>query len=168
MKPGVSNMTLKQSDKERNGSQKIPPFDGQNSSHSSRISDNAPSHTSLVFHRFLAKDNVCQLNHPPYSPDLAPCDYSLFPKLKMKLKGCYFKDILSLQVASKHALQAIPQSDLQQGMGSNPGDGMGGIVPLRHEGTLNSHVSANPIVWLVEGKERREVSDQPQGVLPQN
>jgi hypothetical protein len=24
--------------------------------------------------------------HPPYSPDLAPCDFALFPKLKMKLK----------------------------------------------------------------------------------
>jgi hypothetical protein len=26
--------------------------------------------------------------HPLYSPDLAPCDFFLFPKLKLKLKGC--------------------------------------------------------------------------------
>jgi hypothetical protein len=25
--------------------------------------------------------------HPPYSSDLAPCDFALFPKLKIKLKG---------------------------------------------------------------------------------
>jgi hypothetical protein len=25
--------------------------------------------------------------YPPYSPDLAPCDFALFPKLKMKLKA---------------------------------------------------------------------------------
>jgi hypothetical protein len=25
--------------------------------------------------------------HPPCSPDLAPCDFALFPKLKIKLKG---------------------------------------------------------------------------------
>ncbi|GFX01838.1 hypothetical protein TNCV_370271 [Trichonephila clavipes] len=65
-------------------------FDGQNSS---RISDRkqlvfvprqSPSHTFLVVRRFLAKNNVCVLNPPPYSPDLAPCDYSLFPKLKMR------------------------------------------------------------------------------------
>jgi hypothetical protein len=24
---------------------------------------------------------------PPYSPDLAPCDFFLFPKMKLKLKG---------------------------------------------------------------------------------
>ncbi|GFT18256.1 mariner Mos1 transposase [Trichonephila clavipes] len=76
--------------------------------------DNAPSHTSLVDCRFLAKNNVCVFNHPPYSPDLAPWDYSLFPKLKMKLNRCYFEDISTLQVASKHTFQDVPQSDLQQ------------------------------------------------------
>jgi len=29
--------------------------------------------------------------HPPYSPDLAPSDFFLFPKLKMKLKGWRFQ-----------------------------------------------------------------------------
>ncbi|GFV28195.1 mariner Mos1 transposase [Trichonephila clavipes] len=82
------------------------------------LHDNAPSHTSFVVHRFWAKSNVCLLNHPPYSPDLALCDYSLFPKLKMK-KGCYFEDISTLQVDSTHALQAIPQSDLQQAFDSS-------------------------------------------------
>ncbi|UYV73579.1 hypothetical protein LAZ67_10004142 [Cordylochernes scorpioides] len=36
------------------------------------LHDNAPSHSSLIVRRFLAKNNVCVLNHPPYSPDLAP------------------------------------------------------------------------------------------------
>jgi hypothetical protein len=31
---------------------------------------------------FLARKQVCKLNHSPYSPDLSPCDYFLFPKLK--------------------------------------------------------------------------------------
>ncbi|UYV73952.1 hypothetical protein LAZ67_11001570 [Cordylochernes scorpioides] len=39
------------------------------------LHDNAPSHSSLIVRRFLAKNNVCVLNHPPYSPDLAPCDF---------------------------------------------------------------------------------------------
>jgi hypothetical protein len=34
-----------------------------------------------------------QLPHPPYSPDLAPCDFLLFPKMKLKLKGCRFDAI---------------------------------------------------------------------------
>ncbi|UYV79428.1 USP2, partial [Cordylochernes scorpioides] len=50
------------------------------------LHDNAPSHSSLIVRRFLAKNNVCVLNHPPYSLYLAPCDFYLFPKIKLKLK----------------------------------------------------------------------------------
>ena len=82
------------------------------------LHDNAPPHTSLIVRRFLAKNNVCVLNHPPYSPDLAPCDNFLFPKLKMQLKGCYFDDISAIQAASTHALQAIPISELEHAFDS--------------------------------------------------
>ena len=53
----------------------------------SLLHDNAPNHTSLIVRQFLARNQVYVLNHPPYSPDLAPYDSSLFPKLK--LKGCF-------------------------------------------------------------------------------
>ena len=46
--------------------------------------DNAPAHTALSVREFLAKKNIPVLPHPPYSPDLAPCDFCLFPKLKLK------------------------------------------------------------------------------------
>jgi len=52
--------------------------------------DNAPAHTALSIREFLAKKNIPALPHPPYSPDLAPCDFYLFPKLKLKLKGHHF------------------------------------------------------------------------------
>ncbi|GFV44376.1 uncharacterized protein TNCV_999001 [Trichonephila clavipes] len=42
------------------------------------------------------------------------------------------------------------------------------IVPLRHEGTLNSRRDSNPLVRLVEEKESWETPDHPQGALPQN
>jgi hypothetical protein len=35
----------------------------------------------------LAQKNIPVVSHPPYSPDLAPCDFILFPKIKIKLKG---------------------------------------------------------------------------------
>jgi histone-lysine N-methyltransferase SETMAR len=35
----------------------------------------------------LRKKNITLLSHPPYSPDLAPADYFLFPKLKKELAG---------------------------------------------------------------------------------
>ena len=52
--------------------------------------DNAPSHQALVTHEFLAH---ITLLHPPYSPDLAPCDCFLFPKMKLQLKGRRFDGV---------------------------------------------------------------------------
>jgi len=44
--------------------------------------DKAPAHTALSIREFLAKRNIPILPHPPYSPDLAQCNFYLFPKLK--------------------------------------------------------------------------------------
>ncbi|UYV71883.1 hypothetical protein LAZ67_9000872 [Cordylochernes scorpioides] len=49
--------------------------------------DNAPAHTSLLVRDFLAKTNTLMMPQPPYSPDLVPCDFFLFPKLKRPMKG---------------------------------------------------------------------------------
>ena len=35
-----------------------------------------------VVKSFLASEKVKVLNHPPYSPDLSPCDFFLFPRLQ--------------------------------------------------------------------------------------
>ncbi|GFV60985.1 mariner Mos1 transposase [Trichonephila clavipes] len=48
--------------------------------------DSAPAHSVLSVKRFLAKHSIPVLEHPPYSPDLAPCDFYLFPKVKYALK----------------------------------------------------------------------------------
>ena len=53
--------------------------------------DNVPSHNALSIWEFLAKNNIAIMNQPPYSPDLAPCDF-LFPKLKGTIKGTRFND----------------------------------------------------------------------------
>jgi len=49
--------------------------------------DNALARRSFKVSQFLAKNNMTVIPHPPYSPDLAPCDFSLFPKLKLRMKG---------------------------------------------------------------------------------
>jgi hypothetical protein len=36
---------------------------------------------------------ITEMEHPPYSPDLAPNDLCLFPKMKFALKGRKFQDI---------------------------------------------------------------------------
>jgi len=48
--------------------------------------------------KFLASKSVLIFNYSPYSPDLALCDYFLFPKLKTKLKGKQFDTILDIQM----------------------------------------------------------------------
>jgi transposase len=48
--------------------------------------DNAPSHNSILTQPFLAKNKIAVIPDPPYSPDLAPCDFFLFSKIKLKLK----------------------------------------------------------------------------------
>jgi len=53
--------------------------------------ENASSHTSHLLQQFLAKHGTAQLQQPPYSPDLAPCDFFLFPRLKKVLKGHRFE-----------------------------------------------------------------------------
>ena len=59
--------------------------------------DIAPAHTALWIREFLVKKNIPVLPHIPYSPDLAPCDFSLFPKLKLKLKGHHFWTMENIQ-----------------------------------------------------------------------
>ena len=40
---------------------------------------NAPAHRSFKVLQFLAQNNMTVVPHPPYSPDLAPCDFSSSP-----------------------------------------------------------------------------------------
>ena len=57
---------------------------------------------------------MCALHHPPYSPDLSPCDYFLFPNPKLPLKGRLSEDVQDIQAAVTLSLRAIPQDDVQR------------------------------------------------------
>ena len=52
--------------------------------------DNAPAHRALAIQKKLSYPGFHCLDLPPYSPDLAPSDYHLFPGLKKQLKGRHF------------------------------------------------------------------------------
>lgn len=54
------------------------------------LQDNAPAHKSLIAMQKINEVGFELIDHPPYSPDLAPSDYYLFPKLKKNLKGKKF------------------------------------------------------------------------------
>ena len=44
--------------------------------------NNAPVHNSILVTDYLTKMARKTVRHPPYRPDLAPCDFGLFPKLR--------------------------------------------------------------------------------------
>ena len=55
------------------------------------MQDNAPAHTSHEVAMTAATEwGVKVLPHPSYSPDMAPSDFYLFPKLKSNLRGTQF------------------------------------------------------------------------------
>ena len=58
--------------------------------------DNTPVHNSILVTDYLTKMGIKTLPHPPYSPDLAPCDSSLFPKLR----GCSYETIREIKKGS--------------------------------------------------------------------
>ena len=69
----------------------------------------APSHTSLVVQQFLAEKSIPVITQPPYSPDLAPSNFWLFPSLKIGLKGPRFATMEHIEWNSTAELQKIPK-----------------------------------------------------------
>ncbi|UYV63712.1 hypothetical protein LAZ67_2005386 [Cordylochernes scorpioides] len=71
--------------------------------------DNARPHTAHLMTSFLAKNGTEILPQPPYSPDIAPNDFFLFPKLKAVLKGRHFDTREDIIEKSLLALKSIPK-----------------------------------------------------------
>ena len=72
------------------------------------LHDNAPAHKARIVTEFLKAEKVTVLPHPAYSPDLAPCDFFLFPKLKFHLSGKKSKSRNALGSAIYQYLMSIP------------------------------------------------------------
>jgi len=78
------------------------------------LHDNAPAHKAASVCQFLTPKNVTTLYHPPYSPDVSPPDYFLFPKLKMKLKGLHFAGVAEIQEAVTDDLKKVQKEEFRQ------------------------------------------------------
>jgi len=82
------------------------------------LHDNAPAHRTLATQKKLAYLGFQFLDHPPYSPDLAPSDYQLFSGLKKQLKGRHFSSEAEVIAVVETWLDGQPSdlllSDLQK------------------------------------------------------
>jgi histone-lysine N-methyltransferase SETMAR len=76
--------------------------------------DNARAHTALSIRQFLAKHSIPTLSQPPYSPDLSPSNFFLFPKLKITLKGRRVQTVGDIITNAMNDLKAIPQTSFEQ------------------------------------------------------
>jgi hypothetical protein len=70
--------------------------------------------TSTLTQQFLAKHNMTIIPHPQYSPDLAPCDFFIFPKMKTKSKGRRFDTSEEIQAESQRVLDTVTEKEFQE------------------------------------------------------
>jgi hypothetical protein len=76
--------------------------------------DNAPSHKALSVEQFLVQKSITEMERSPFSPDLAPNDFWLFPKVKSALEGLRLQDIEGIRKTMIIALKGIPQQAFQK------------------------------------------------------
>ena len=69
--------------------------------------DNAPVHNSISVTDYLTKIGIKTIPQPPYSPDLASCDFCLFPKLR----GCRYETIEEMKEAVTKVMDTLTQED---------------------------------------------------------
>ena len=67
--------------------------------------DNALVHNSILVTDYLIKMGIKTVLHPPYSRDLAPCDFCLFPKLR----GCCYETIEEMKEAVTKVIDMLTQ-----------------------------------------------------------
>jgi hypothetical protein len=67
----------------------------------------------LSVRKFLVSKQITVLEHPPYSLDLAPSDFFLFPKMEEILNGRHFDDIDDIRSNMMADLNVIPQNLFQ-------------------------------------------------------
>ena len=58
-------------------------------------------------HRLFEQDEHQDTSHPPYSPDVAPSDFRLFPKLR----GCPYETIEEIKEAVTKVIDRLTQED---------------------------------------------------------
>ena len=69
--------------------------------------DNAPIHNSILVTDYLTRMGIKTVAQPPYSPDVAPCDFWLFPKLR----GCRYETNEEMKEAVTKVIDTLTQED---------------------------------------------------------
>jgi len=116
--------------------------------------DNTPCHTLLLVWQFLSNKNIMVCPHPPYSPYLAPCNFWLFPKIKITMKGKCFEsihDIEAAMTAQRHSRKRTSRTASESGKND-------GISVFKARGSIlmgiNGNVSFTVIIYFYLNTQR--------------
>ena len=72
--------------------------------------DNEPVHNPILVTDYLSKMGIKTVPHRPYCPDVAPCNFWLFPKLT----GCRYETIEEMKEAVTKVIDTLTQEDFQK------------------------------------------------------
>ena len=75
--------------------------------------DNAKPQRACITNEFLLENHVEQYQNAAYSPDLSPCNFFLFPKLKKQLRGILFNDDNETLTAFEQAIYSLTKEDFK-------------------------------------------------------
>ena len=81
--------------------------------------NNAKSHRAWLTNEFLLENHVEQYENATYSPDLSPCDFFLFPKVKKQFHGIRFNDGNEMFTAFEQAIDSLKKEDFLRLIYSN-------------------------------------------------
>ena len=73
--------------------------------------DNATAHKAISVSQLLVKKQITAVDQPPYSPDLAPCDFWLFPRLKAVIKETHFLSLEEINTSVIRQLKRLKEED---------------------------------------------------------
>jgi histone-lysine N-methyltransferase SETMAR len=74
------------------------------------LHDNARPHKAVLVRDYLASQNIETWCHPPYSPDVHPCDFDAFRPLKRQIKAKRYNNFAELSDAISSAIQEVSQN----------------------------------------------------------
>ena len=85
------------------------------------LHDNARPHITNAVCTKLRKYGWEMLPHAPYSPDMSPPDYDLFPKLKQRMRGRRFPCLEELSAAVTRTIRQLHKDGVLDGIQKLPG-----------------------------------------------
>jgi histone-lysine N-methyltransferase SETMAR len=84
------------------------------------LHDNMWPHASGAVLEILEKYGWQVLTHPPYSPDMSPLDFDVFPKLKKPLRGKCFRSIEEVSNKVTRVIRCINNEGFMAGIQDLP------------------------------------------------